>query len=125
MRYSKWFVWLALAAAVALPGASTLAAQDGYGRDVYRDRADLRGDYRDLAHDYGNVNRLRADIARDQWRLNEALRCGRNREAAQIARDIDRDRSRLGSQWRDIRRDQHDTYRDRRDLGRDYRNSWR
>lgn len=101
MRYSKWFVWLALAAAVALPGASTLSAQDRYGRDYYRERADLRSDYRD-------VNRLRADIERDQWRLNEALRCGRRGEAARIARDLDRDRARLRAQYRDI-------YRDRRD----------
>jgi hypothetical protein len=116
MRYSKWFIWLALAAAVALPGASTLSAQDRYW-----DHRDLRSDYRDLAHDYGNVNRLRTDIGRDQWRLNEALRCGRNWEAAQIARDIDRDRWRLNSQYRDIRRDQYDTYRDRRDYRRDWR----
>jgi hypothetical protein len=121
MRYSKWLIWLALAAAMALSGASTLAAQDGYGRDIYRDRADLRGDYRDLAHDYDHANRLRADIARDQWRLNEALRCGRNGQAAQIARDINRDRRALDWQRRDIRRDQYDVYRDRRDrlpLGR-------
>jgi hypothetical protein len=121
MRYSKWFLWLALAVGVALPGASTLAAQDGYGRDIYRDRADLRGDYRDLSHDYDRVNRLRADIARDQSRLNEALRCGRNWEARRIARDIERDRRALGWQVRDIRRDQSDVYRDRRDLRRDYR----
>ncbi|HEV3198860.1 MAG TPA: hypothetical protein VGZ73_13170 [Bryobacteraceae bacterium] len=120
MRYSKWLIWFALAAAIALPGASPLAAQD-YGRDIYRDRADLRSDYRDLAHDYSRANRLRADIARDQWRLNEALRCGRNWEAQRIARDIDRDRRALGWQRRDIRRDQYDVYRDRRDLRRDYR----
>ena len=120
MRYSKCLIWLTLAAAMALPGASTLAAQDGYRRDIYRDRADLRGDYRDLAHDYDRVNRLRADIARDQSRLNEALRCGRNWEAQRIARDIDRDRRTLEWQRRDIRRDQYDVYRDR-DLRRDYR----
>jgi hypothetical protein len=80
----------------------------------------LRSDYRDLAHDYDRVNRLRSDIARDQWRLNEALRCGRNWQAAQIARDIDRDRRVLEYQRRDIRRDEHDVYRDRRDLHHDY-----
>jgi len=121
MRYSKWLIWSALAAAMALPGASTLAAQDGYGRDIYRDRADLRGDHRDLAHDYGHANRLRADIARDQWQLNEAMRCGRNWQAAQIARDIANDRRALDWQRRDIRRDQYDVYRDRRDLRHDYR----
>lgn len=121
MRYSKCLIWVTLAAAMALPGASTLAAQDGYGRDIYRDRADLRGDYRGLAHDYDHANRLRADIARDQWRLNEALRYGRNWEAQRIVRDIDRDRRVLGSERRDIRRDRYDVYRDRRDLRHDYR----
>ena len=75
MRYSKWFVWLALAAGMALPGATTLSAQP-----------------------YGHVDRLRADIARDQRQLNEALRCGRSREAARIARDLEHDR-------RELRRD--------------------
>ena len=103
MRYSKWLVCLALAGGMALPGASTLSAQDRW-----RDRQDLR-------YDYGNVNRLRADIARDQWRLNEAIRCGRNWEADRISRDIARDQRALDFQYRDI-------HRDRRDLRRDY---WR
>ena len=101
MRYSKCVIWLTMAAAMALPGASTLAAQDYYGRY----------NYRDVAHDYDRVNRLRADMERDQWRLNEALRCGRNREAQRIARDIDRDRRALEWQRRDIRRDLRRDYR--------------
>jgi len=39
-------------------------------------------------------------IARDQWRLNEALRCGRSREAARMARHLARDRQ---AQRRDYR----------------------
>jgi len=77
MRYSKWFVWLALAAGMALPGATTLSAQS-----------------------YGHADRLRADIARDQWRLNEAVRCGRSREAARIARDLAHDRQELRRDYR-------------------------
>lgn len=101
MRFSKWFVWLALAGGVALPGASTLSAQER----------------RDLRHDYANADRLRADLTRDQWRYNEAVRCGRPWEAQRISRDMARDRQALDYQLRDIR---HDRVR------RDYdRNAWR
>jgi hypothetical protein len=118
-------VWFALAAGVALPGASTLAAQEPYGRDIHNDRRDLRHDYRDMSHDYANVDRLRADLARDQFQIDEALRCGRPWEAERIRRDMSRDRAALEYQFRDIRRDRADTRYDRRDLNRDYRNSWR
>lgn len=111
MRYSKWFVWIALAAGMALPGAKTLSAQPPEWRD------------RDLSRDYNRVDRMRADIARDQWRLNEAVRCGRNREAARIARDLARDQRALDNQLRDVR---HDQYRDRYDQYRErYDNRWR
>src|SRR5437764_6981680 len=99
MRYSKWFMWLALAAGVALPGASTRSAQSW---DAYRDRQDLRDNYRDMAHDYVKIDHLRADIANDQVRLNEAIRCGREAEAARIAADMARDRQALDYQIRDI-----------------------
>jgi hypothetical protein len=126
MRYCKLFVWLALAAGVALPGASTLSAQEPYGRDTYQDRRDLRNDRRDLSNDYARVNRLRADLDRDQGKLNEAVRCGRRWEAEQIRRDMARDRAALDAQLRDIHRDRVDMSHDRRDLQRDYyRNSWR
>jgi hypothetical protein len=127
MRYSKLFVWLALAGGVALPGASTLSAQVPYGRDAYNDRRDLRSDYRDMSHDYANADRLRGDIARDQARFNEAVRCGRPWEANAISRDIARDRQALFNQVRDIRHDRQDTYYDRRDLRRDNRDrdGWR
>jgi hypothetical protein len=77
IRYSKWFVWLALAGAAALPGATALSAQP-----------------------YAYDGSLRADIARDQRRLNEALRRGRSREAARIARDLARDRQALRRDYR-------------------------
>ena len=92
MRYFKSFAWLALAAGIALTGASS-----AYGQ----------GYYRDLRHDQERVERLRADIARDQWRLNEALRSGRRWEAERISRDLARDQRALDAQLRDIRRDRH------------------
>jgi hypothetical protein len=123
MRNSKLFVWLALSAGMALPGASTLAAQDW--RDVFRERRDVRSDYRDMGRDMGrdrdNLDRARADIARDQWQLNEAIRCGRSAEAARIAADLARDQQALRAQMRDTQGDRYDAYYDRRDLRRDYR----
>ena len=122
MLKSKLFVWFALTAAAALPGASSLAAQQRYyGQPTYQERADLRSDYRDLSHDWERVNRLRADLARDEWRLREALRYGRRWEAERISRDIARDRRLLDAQLRDIRRDRNDINRDRRYLGYGYR----
>src|SRR5215831_2238267 len=103
MRYSKLFVWLALAGGMAVPGASTLSAQEYYGRNYVS---------RDMARDYNNADRLRADIARDQARWDEAMRCGRRREANAIARDIARDRQALYNQMRDIRHDRREVYRD-------------
>lgn len=121
MRYSKLFVWLALAAGMALPGASTLSAQDW--RDMFRDRRDLHYDYRDIARDRYNLDRMRADVARDQSRLNEAIRCGRSDEAARIAADLAGDQQALRAQYRDIQHDRYDAYYDRRDLRGDYRYS--
>ena len=123
MRYSKWFIWLALAAGVALPGASTLSAQSW---DAYRDHQDLRNNYSDMAHDYANIDRLRADVANDQLRLNEAIRCGREAEAARIAADMARDRQALDYQIRDIRRDKAYAWYTRQNLRRNfYGYGWR
>jgi hypothetical protein len=110
MRYKKVFAWFALAMGMALPGASVLSAED-----FYRDRRDLRYDRQDLRHDYSQLNSLRSDIARDRWRLNEDIRCGRDRAAAQDARDLARDQRALDAQIRDIRHDRADIYRDYRD----------
>ena len=62
MRYWKSFARYGLAAALALGAAVTLPARD------------LRHDYWDLHGDYGRVNALRADIARDRVRLNQDIR---------------------------------------------------
>ena len=106
MRYMKMFVWLALAMGIA---ALPAAAQDGYWQ-----RRDIRNDRRDLRNDYARVDRMRADIARDRWRMNEDIRCGRGPAAAAEAADLARDQRVLDAQLRDI-------HRDRRDLRRDYR----
>jgi hypothetical protein len=80
----KMFVWLALTVGTA---AIPAAAQDGYWH-----RRDVRNGQRDLRRDYARVERMRADMARDQWRLNRDLRYGRRRAAAADAADLARDR---------------------------------
>ncbi|MFN7995561.1 MAG: hypothetical protein U0Q18_18265 [Bryobacteraceae bacterium] len=126
MRNSKVLAIAAIATGTLISAAGA-RAQDRYwdDRDYRHDRRDLRNDSRDLDHDYDRVNRLRSDIARDQWRMNEDLRCGRYREADRQARDIERDQRKLDSQWRDIRRDHRDMYWDRRDMHRESRDYWR
>ena len=87
---------LAALAAGLLFSTSTAKAEDDYRRD--------------LRHDYARANRLRADIARDQYRLDRDLRCGRPYAAQAQARDIARDRHALDRQMRDIRHDHASEY---------------
>jgi hypothetical protein len=110
---SKLFVWFALAAGAALPGASTLSAQDW--RVMFQNNHDVRSDYRDIAGDRKKLDRMRADVARDRARLNEAIRRGRTAEAARIAADMARDQRALDAQMRDIQHDRYNASYDRRD----------
>ena len=120
MRLPKKLAWFTLSAALALPGASSLMAQDWRYRDTYHDRQDVHRDYRDLGHDYNNVDRMRADIARDRFRLNQDIRSGNSYAAAGDARDLARDQQALNAQFRDAQHDRGDIYRDRNDNRRDH-----
>src|SRR6266436_3915246 len=92
---------------------------------VYQ-RQDLREDYRDIQRDYEQVDRLRADIARDRYQLNQALEDGDEWRASRIARDLARDQRALDALLRDIARDHRDIRHDEQELYRDrYRGSWR
>ena len=107
-----------------LLAGGSLFAQDYYG--YYGNRAyqrqDLHGDYRDLQNDYAQLDRLRADVARDRYQLNAALARGDEWTASRIARDLARDQRALRALQADIHRDHRDIRRDQRDL---YRDSWR
>ena len=104
-RYSKVLAIAAVVTGVTL-GAGVLKAEDGYW--------DSRHDRRDLRQDYRQSERLRDDIARDQWRRNEDLRWGRYGDAYREQRDIEHDRRQLRKRTRDIHRDQRDLYQDYR-----------
>jgi hypothetical protein len=119
MKQSRVFVWLALAVGVTLSGASTLSAQDWRGS--VPERRDMRTDYRGVVGDRHAVDRLRADIARDQRRLDDAIRRGRSRDAARFAADLARDQRALRLQFRDVRHDRADLFYDQRDAGAGYR----
>lgn len=133
MRYLKYFALPAFA--LVLSGAQGLYAGDRDWDDRHDsryNREDVREEYRDIRRDGERADRLRADIDRDQWRLNEAIRCGNDRAAARVARDLARDQRALSALERDMRHDRRDvyrdSYRDRRDSRDDssYRdNYWR
>lgn len=89
MKRFQFFAIAALAVGMAAP--ATLSAQD----------------WRDLHHDYARSDRMSDDMARDQARLNEDIRCGRTEAAAEDARDLARDQRAYASQQSDIQRDQY------------------
>ncbi len=85
---------------------------------VYQ-RQDLHEDYRDIQRDYEQVDRLRADIARDRYQLHEALEDGDEWQASRIARDLARDQRALDALLRDIARDHRDIQHDEQELYRE------
>jgi len=84
---------------------------------VYQ-RQDLHEDYRDIQRDYAQVDRLRADIARDRYQLDAALENGDEWRASRIARDLARDQRALDALLRDIARDHRDIRHDEQELNR-------
>lgn len=107
-----------------LLAGGSLFAQDQYGYYGSRNyqQQDLRDDYRDLRHDYAQLDRLRADVARDRYQLNETLERGDEWAASRIARDLARDQRALDALEADVNRDHRDVRHDRRDL---YWGYWR
>ncbi len=84
MRMDKTFALLAVVAGMALAGASSIQAQDGYWG---------------VRHD-ARINRLQNNIARDQWRLNEDIQRGKSRAASHAARDLAKNQRKLDRELR-------------------------
>jgi hypothetical protein len=117
MRNFTNVAWVAVAAGLLLPGATALRADDWRG---------MRSDSREIRHDYAAVERLRAEIARDEWRLNEDIRRGRRHAIRQDRRELERDQRALDSLLYDLQRDRREMYRDSREYrGNEYRNDYR
>jgi len=84
MRIDKTFALLAVAAGMALAGASSVNAQDGYW-----------GPRRDAG-----IERLQNDIARDRWRLDNDIQRGKSRAASHAAGHLAKDQRKLDRQLR-------------------------
>ena len=93
-------VTIGFALATALMSGGTMLAGERYG-----DRQDFR-------RDEATISRLRGEIARDRWRLDEDIRAGRRREASRDAEKLACDQRALDARLRDVRHDRNDYYRD-------------
>jgi septal ring factor EnvC (AmiA/AmiB activator) len=103
-----------------LLAGGSLVAQDCYYGNQYSQRQDLREDYQDLRHDYAQLDRLRADVARDRYQLDAALARGDEWQASRIAGDLARDQRAIDALRADINRDHHDIRNDQRQQNRSY-----
>src|SRR5262245_53643714 len=81
----KLFLMAALGASITVFGGSAMA--QGFGGRYYQ-RQDLREDYRDIRHDHARIERLRADLARDEANYYDARRRGDWRRAQAIRGDM-------------------------------------
>ena len=111
MNYTKYFAGCALAVGLLAADTPTASAQDWryehqsqdqYGNPYYRQ--DYRNGYPNAygySNAYGSGNRydrmeeLQEHIAGDRAKLNEAIRCGNDAEAARQAADLARDQRAL------------------------------
>ena len=69
-------------------------------------------DRHDMRRDEAAISRLRADIYRDECRLNEDLRAGRRWAAHKDSEKLARDQRALDARLRDVRHDRNDYFRD-------------
>lgn len=121
MQYTKWFAGLALALGMGFASAPALSAAEPYGRDAYRDRQELRSDYRETSRDYARISRLRAEIAADRARLNDDIRRGRQWAARRDRAELARDQRMLDALLRDSHYDWNDHGRRGPDASFSYR----
>jgi hypothetical protein len=110
MKYTKCFAGCALAVGLLAAATPTASAQDwGYQHQVYDqygnppygqyNRNAYNNAYGYNASGYGNrydrIEELQEHIAHDHAKLNEAIRCGNDAEAARQAADLARDQRAL------------------------------
>jgi hypothetical protein len=109
MNYTKIFTGCALAVGLLAADTPTASAQDWryqnqaqdqYGNPYYRQ---YRRDGYSNAYAYQNYydrrEALERHIAHDRAKLNEAIRCGNDAEAARQAADLARDQRELRDQY--------------------------
>jgi hypothetical protein len=119
---TKYFAGCALAVGLLTAGIPTASAQewryqrqvqDQYGNPYYR-QGNQNGYYNDYGpsnsygytNTYDRIEELQEHIAHDHAKLNEAIRCGNDAEAARQAADLARDQRAL----RDLQYGQNTRY---------------
>ena len=109
MNYPKYFAGCMLAVGLFAAGTPTASAQDWryqyrdrYGNPSYRQ--DTRNGYYNsygynnayaYTNTYDSIEELQEHIEHDHAKLNEAIRCGNDAEAARQAADLARDQRAL------------------------------
>jgi len=116
----RYFAGITLAAGVLIAGASTASAQD---RRYYQPYSpyQYQNQYRDYNNSYDRREELQEHIAHDRALLDEAIRCGRDDDAARQAADLARDQRLLQEQTRAIGADPSYAYYNNR---RSYNRGW-
>jgi len=120
MNYARYFAGCVLAVGLLAAGTPTASAQDW--RYQYRDRygnSSYRQDTRNghynsygynsafgYTNNYDAIEELQKHIEHDHAKLNEAIRCGNDAEAARQAADLARDQRAL----RDLQYGQNTRY---------------
>jgi hypothetical protein len=111
MKYTRYFAGCALAVGLFAAGTRTASAQDWryehqtqdqYGNPYYR-QDNGNGYYNAYGYNnsngytntYDRIEELQQHIAHDHAKLNEAIRCGDDAEAARQAADLARDQRAL------------------------------
>jgi hypothetical protein len=105
MNYTKYFAGCALAVGLLAAGTPTASAQDWRYQRQFQDqhsnpyyRQDMRDSYNNpyaYRNSYDRREELEQHIAYDRAKLNEAIRCGNDAEAARQAADLARDQREL------------------------------
>src|SRR6516164_8405615 len=105
MLSTRHFVQITLAAGTLIAGASNASAQDWRSYQPYNPYP-YQNQYRDYNNSYDRLEELQEHIAHDRARLDEAIRCGRDDDAARQAADLARDQRLLQDQARAVGGDQ-------------------
>jgi hypothetical protein len=120
----KHFVAITLGTGMLLAGASTASAQDGRYNQPYSSYQ-YQNQYRDYNNSYDRSEELQQHIAHDRALLDEAIRCGRDADAARQAADLARDQRLLQEQTRAIGADpQYGYYNNRHYSNRGWSFTW-
>src|SRR5215470_12058414 len=117
----RHFAQVTLAAGILIAGASNASAQDWHSYQQYRPYP-YQNQYRDYNNSYDRLEELQEHVAHDRARLDAAIRCGRDDDAARQAADLARDQRLLQDQTRAVGGDQ--PYRYYNNSRRYYNRGW-